>query len=110
MLVAAAAMVVGGALLAGGPAPVPVRRLVSAQSGDGVSTELNASHVAEHVPLDPRTTALVLVDVWESHDPLLVANYRSRLLPLLEAARQLGMLVVHAPSSNPNAQTSQPFT
>lgn len=40
-----------------------------------------------------------MVDVWDDHtDPILSENERLRLLPLLDAARKAGMLIIHAPS------------
>ena len=95
--------------------PVTVRRLVELASrpavtadaarvtsdGRPLSTELNSSYVDESVVLDASSTALVMVDVWTVTDPMLLENMHKRLLPLLAAARQLGVLIVHAPSEAP---------
>jgi hypothetical protein len=65
------------------------------------SVLISSSITAEGAELDAATTALVMVDVWNSTDPVLLDNYEHRLLPLLAAARKLGFLVVHAPSEGP---------
>lgn len=47
------------------------------------------------------STALVLVDVWnDTADASLFENENQRMLPLLAAARSVGMLIIHAPSES----------
>ncbi len=92
-------------------ATVRVRRLVElGQTADPgadplpsgkVTTEMDGCYANETVELDPVATALVMVDVWTVTDPLLLENMHKRLLPLLQTARELGFLVVHAPSEAP---------
>lgn len=90
------------------PVQVGVRRLAELESRPlevsskrPLSTELNDSYIDERVALDAPNTALVMVDVWTVTDPMLLDNMHKRLLPLLSAARQLGFLIVHAPSEAP---------
>ena len=59
---------------------------------------LSDGYVSENITLAPESTALVLVDVWNTTDPVLLDSYSTRLLPLLAAARKAGLLIVHAPS------------
>jgi hypothetical protein len=66
-----------------------------------IITELNNSYIDETVQLDPATTALVMIDVWNVTEKMLVDNMHKRLLPLLTSARQLGFFIVHAPSEAP---------
>ena len=54
-----------------------------------------------NISFTPESTALVLVDVWNTTDPVLLDSYSTRLLPLLAAARKAGLLIVHAPSQGP---------
>ena len=76
-------------------------RTLQVFNGRPLSTELNDSYVDERVALEASSTALVMVDVWTVTDPMLLDNMHKRLLPLLSAARQLGFLIVHAPSEAP---------
>ena len=60
-------------------------------------------HVERTLPLPLDQTALVLVDVWSTHyiDTWLARAKevtRTRIAPLLEAARRIGLTVIHAPS------------
>jgi hypothetical protein len=65
-------------------------------------TELDNKPVVETLNIDPHSTALVLIDVWDdSSSAGLSDNEEKRLLPLLGAARALGMLIIHAPSEAP---------
>ena len=80
------------------PFTVTTRRYELA-CGPGFQTEADNKYVAEAVAIDPHATALVLIDVWDdSKSKPLSDNEHKRLLPLLAAARVLGMLIVHAPS------------
>lgn len=82
---------------------VTARRYVLADSNaSSFATELDNRHVNESISIDPATTALVLIDVWnDSYSAGLSENENARLIPLLQAARELGMLIVHAPSEAP---------
>ena len=62
---------------------------------------LSDGYVYGNISLTPESTALVLVDVWNTTDPVLLDSYSTRLLPLLAAARKAGLLIVHAPSEGP---------
>jgi nicotinamidase-related amidase len=65
--------------------------------------EANFHHVERSLPIPVEQAALVLVDVWSTHyiDSWLQRAgevTRSQIVPLLEAARRVGMTIVHAPS------------
>jgi nicotinamidase-related amidase len=65
--------------------------------------EENFDFVQKRLDLPPAQTALVLVDVWATHyvDSWLsrAADItREKIVPLMTAARQAGVLVIHAPS------------
>ena len=65
--------------------------------------EENFHPVERTLPLPVAETALVLVDLWSTHYiPSWLSRatevLRSRILPLRAAAREVGMLVLHAPS------------
>ena len=66
-------------------------------------TEMDNKYIPTHLTLNPAATALVLIDVWDDSklNATLADNENKRLLPLLAAARALNMLVVHAPSEEP---------
>ena len=65
--------------------------------------ESNFRHVERNLPVPVEQAALVLVDIWSTHyiDSWLErASHvtQTQIVPVLEAARNIGMLVVHAPS------------
>jgi nicotinamidase-related amidase len=65
--------------------------------------EADFGFVERRLPLPAPQTALVLVDVWATHYidswfERAARITRERIVPLMEAARQAGVLVVHAPS------------
>ena len=65
--------------------------------------EENFHFVERRLPVPLNQTALVLVDVWSTHyiDSWIeraAAVTQTRIVPLLQAARHCGMLVIHAPS------------
>lgn len=65
--------------------------------------EANFHHVERLLSVPVGQAALVLVDVWSTHyiDSWLeraAQVTREKIVPVLEAARQVGMCVVHAPS------------
>src|SRR5262245_60256900 len=65
--------------------------------------EANFHHAERPLPVPVEQAALVLVDVWSTHyiDSWLQRAgevTRQRIVPVLDAARQIGMTVVHAPS------------
>ncbi len=65
--------------------------------------EANFHHVERCLPIPVEQAALVLVDVWSTHyiDSWLaraMAVTATKIVPLLEACRHVGMTVVHAPS------------
>ena len=65
-------------------------------------------YVHENVTLDATTTALVMIDVWNTTDPVLLDSYATRMLPLLAAAREIGLFIVHAPSGGPLLPATSP--
>jgi nicotinamidase-related amidase len=67
------------------------------------NTEASDRYVEAVWPLRLSETALILVDIWDwhsnrSHRERAAEITRGRILPLVEAARQAGILVIHAPS------------
>jgi nicotinamidase-related amidase len=65
--------------------------------------EKNFHHVERTLPIPLSQSALVLVDIWSTH--YIDSWFRraadvtqTRIVPLLQAARQAGMLVIHGPS------------
>jgi nicotinamidase-related amidase len=70
---------------------------------DRPCVEQNFKYVERELSIPVEQSALVLVDVWSTH---YIASWleragqitRARIVPALEAAREAGMLVVHAPS------------
>jgi nicotinamidase-related amidase len=65
--------------------------------------EANFHHVERRLPIPIEQAALVLVDVWSTH---YIDSWRQRagavtqekIVPLLDAARGIGLTVIHAPS------------
>jgi hypothetical protein len=85
---------------------VTARRYVLAENASKFYTELDNRHENVTLSIDPHATALVLIDVWDdSASAGLSDNENKRLLPLLAAARALGMLIIHAPSEAPEWPT-----
>ena len=78
---------------------VLTRRYVLSESA-GFDTEADNGYAFDNITVVAGETALVLVDVWDDVgiDPMLGENELHRMVPLLAAARKLGMLIVHAPS------------
>jgi nicotinamidase-related amidase len=65
--------------------------------------EKNFHFVERELPLPVEETALVLVDVWSTHyiDSWLVRAQEvteTKIVPVLDAARKVGMTVIHGPS------------
>ena len=78
---------------------VSSRRFVLSQSLSTFDTELDNTWANQTLSVDPFRTAVVLIDVWnDANDPMLHENEVKRILPLLQFARRVGMLVIHAPS------------
>lgn len=70
---------------------------------DGQRTEAGSCYHTAVWPLDPRQTALVLVDVWDwhgirSHLERAQQILQDRIAPVVQAARRAGITVVYAPS------------
>ena len=66
------------------------------------NTERDSHHVFESLRLSVSRLALVLIDVWDEHPVRGWAeradeNIRTKLLPLVQAARENGILVIHSP-------------
>ena len=81
---------------------IAARRYTLAESASAFLTEADNKYVNETITIEPRATALVMVDVWDdTSSAYLSDNEGKRLLPMLAAARALGMLIVHAPSEAP---------
>ena len=72
-------------------------------------TERDAHHIYRTLELPISELALILIDVWADHPvkgwvERADENIRTKLLPLVQAAREHGVLVVHCPhgrSTNP---------
>jgi nicotinamidase-related amidase len=65
--------------------------------------EANFHHVERRLPVPVEQAALVLVDVWSTHyiDSWLeraASVTRKKIVPLMDAARAMGLTVIHAPS------------
>jgi len=65
--------------------------------------EKNFHHIERTLPIPVEQAALVLVDVWNVHyiDSWLqraAEVTRTKIVPLMEAARQVGLTLIHAPS------------
>ena len=58
----------------------------------------------KQVEWEPRQTAVIVCDMWDSHHSLnavrRVEEIAPRMNQVLEKARSLGMLIIHAPSSS----------
>ena len=87
-----------GCVSAGGeakPAGAAVELTVQRRDADGRA-------VREQVTLDPAKAAVVIIDMWDRHwcktYTARVANLVPRMNQTLDAARKLGIQVVHAPS------------
>ncbi|MCP4396773.1 MAG: cysteine hydrolase [bacterium] len=71
----------------------------------------------EHVQLDLKQTALVLVDVWKKHEPRPVdgwldrkqANIEQKVVPLLALARKHGLTIIHTPHRQEIADEAAPL-
>ena len=67
-------------------------------------TESSIRYQSATWDLDPRQTALILVDIWDTH---IVRSHMERarqivrdgILPVLDAARKAGITAIHAPSA-----------
>src|SRR5689334_22162766 len=60
-------------------------------------------HVKRILPIPIEKAALILVDVWSTHYiPSWLARARhvteTKIVPLIEAARDIGLTIIHAPS------------
>jgi nicotinamidase-related amidase len=90
---------------------------------DTPCVEQSFHHVERTLPVPVEQAALVLVDIWSTHyiDSWLARASdvtRTQIVPVLDAARQAGMLVIHGPSpsvaqryaSPPNSELRAPST
>jgi len=67
------------------------------------NTEASERHVEAVWPIRLNETALVLVDIWDwhsirTHRERAAELTRSAIVPLVDAARKAGILIIHAPS------------
>ena len=90
-----AAMLMTGGVSSADPLEIHMR---SRQADTGTSS----TEVERTVTWEPARTAVVIVDMWDSHHCLdsktRVEEMAPRLNAVVKAARQQGMLIVHAPS------------
>ena len=82
---------------------LPVRYQVMESTGPDDNSEANIVHAAATVDLDVGETAIVLVDTWAGHPmPSHLERTgdicRTRIRPVLDAARAAGATVIYAPS------------
>src|SRR5918911_1717435 len=82
---------------------LPVRYLSMHSTCPDDNVEANIAPTDTVLELDPRQTALVLVDVWnkhhvKSHMERTGQIMRERIAPLLPVVRQAGIRVIYAPS------------
>lgn len=83
--------------------PIPVRWYPTVTAPDVPCLEPNGSHLERTWDLPVSQTALVMVDCWDTH-PIETHLENSGaiiddvILPLLQACRQAGVTIVHAPS------------
>ena len=86
---------------------------LAGKSGEGISIRMQrrvAAHTGDQAPMvvaevqewNPHETAIIICDMWDQHwckgATSRVAELASRLNRVISAARQKGMLIVHAPS------------
>ena len=77
---------------------VSSRRYILADDPTTFITEADNKYEDQMLTLEPNSTAFVMIDVWSVPDQRLMENAELRMLPLLQLARSLGMLIIHAPS------------
>jgi nicotinamidase-related amidase len=82
---------------------IPCRYYRVYTDSDVPCVEQNFHHVERSLPIPRAQAALVLVDIWSTH--YIESWFRraadvttTRIVPVLEAARAAGMLVIHGPS------------
>lgn len=86
-----------------------IRDIAIAGTTAGYETELDNQYVIQQRSLDPRSTVLVLIDVWRTHpnDGLaqrLAALVQDKINPLVARCRGLGIRVIHCPHGQPESQ------
>lgn len=92
-------------------------RVRSFQHVDGAKrpgTERDGQHIFRTLEFPISELALVLIDVWASHPNEGFAeradeNIRTKLLPLVAAAREHGVLIVHCPHGRPGNPLVKPL-
>lgn len=89
---------------AGKQLAVPCRYYRMLTDPDVPCVERNFGYVEKELLIPANQSAIVLVDVWsehtvDSHFERTMEITRSRIAPVLAAARQLGVLVIHGPSA-----------
>ena len=80
-------------------AVIPARRFQPAWNRSVFNTEMDNAFVADDIIADANASALVMIDLWPTDDPILTDNYERRMFPLLAAARKLNFTIIHAPSA-----------
>ncbi len=85
---------------------LPVRRFQQSVKTEDYDTERDGFYEFRTLNLLTDEIALILIDVWAYHpnDGFMARqeeNVRNRIVPLLQAARDLGIVVIHAPHGNP---------
>ena len=78
------------------------REFVDSVNEEAEDTELDATYAYHCERLDLARTALVLIDVWQSHPndgwmKRAQKNISERIIPLVQLARENGLRIIHAP-------------
>lgn len=79
-----------------------VRDFQPAEQPGGPNTEKDGQHISRSLKTSTAETALVLIDVWADHpikgwQARADENVREKLRPLVDRARESGVLIVHSP-------------
>lgn len=77
-------------------------------------TEKDGQYICQTLEFETSELALILIDVWADHPNKGFAaradeNIRTKLLPLVQAARAHGILVVHCPHGHPTNPLVKPL-
>jgi nicotinamidase-related amidase len=91
-----------------------VRDFYQSVDDKGFDTEEDGKYVEYEISVPISQIALILIDVWADHPndgwrERERKNIQERLLPLVEAARKSGMLIVHSPHGRPIHPSVKPL-
>lgn len=84
------------------PITLRVRKFVWSENPDIYDTEMDSTYAYQEQSLDMTRTALVLIDVWESHEndgwlERAKMHCASKIVPLVQLAHETGLKIIHAP-------------